>query len=338
MQVERFHGASSHQGETMPSGQETWLFDLKRSKTDGDREVARIRLGQVRHIPLFLFLSHLIALSVLIGTLGAGISTSILMMIGSCLVADAALMTAMGLRKRLGIRVHVLQRVMAIYAMVVTALWGLIGHILQFIPELAHGQTSAFVFGIGAIALALAAASSPSLLIGVAAVSLFSSWLYGLTAPVAASVFTVSLLFALFVGRPVATCCARRGDGCSWKRTRARRCASSTNMRRVARVGSGKPTRQGSSLMFRTSWPRMSGAARSNWSGGGSPTSCAWMRGSAKMRRKSVRLVSTCRRVSPLPMWWCARLRTRTCTGRCRATRSTTWTIASSAIAGWAPT
>ena len=200
MQSERFNGASSNPREVMPSGRETWLFDLKRPDSDWDRDVARIRLAQVRHIPLFLFLSHLIALGVLVGTLGASISTSIVMMLGGCLAADVALIVAMGWRKRLGIRVHVLQRAMAVYAMVVTAFWGLIGHILQFIPELNHGQTSAFVFGIGAIALALAAASSPSLLIGVAALSLFSTWLYGLTAPVAASVFTVALLFALFVG------------------------------------------------------------------------------------------------------------------------------------------
>ncbi|MBW0145517.1 putative bifunctional diguanylate cyclase/phosphodiesterase [Sphingomicrobium clamense] len=197
MQVERFHGASSQQDEAVPSTGDAWLFDLRAPDSFADREVARLRLAQVRHIPLFMILSHLLAAGVLVASLGMAIEPTIVAMFGGLLALDISACLMMRFRKRVGLRSHHIHRIMVGFALVTTALWCLTGFAVSELDALKATPIPEFIVGVGVLALVIAAMAGPMLTVAIGVTSTLTAMYVNMPIYISMGIATVTLLVGL---------------------------------------------------------------------------------------------------------------------------------------------
>ena len=99
MKHERFNGAISAPAVDAPSVADAWLFDMKATHSDADRQVARYRLAQVRYIPLLMLIAHVIAAGLLYSSLHGRLSGAMEKMLAALLVIDVVAILALQFRK-----------------------------------------------------------------------------------------------------------------------------------------------------------------------------------------------------------------------------------------------
>ena len=200
MKQQRFNGAMRAPEVEAPSFLESWFFDMAATRSDADRQVARYRLAQIRYVPLFMLVAHAIAAGLLYASLDGQLSAALLKMLLGLVAIDMVAIIATAFRKTLRLRPHHLHRALTLYGIFATLIWGLLGHSLQYIPALAGTSVPTFTFGSGGVALALAAISSPSLLLGIGTTSIFSAWLYDLPPQVFWGITATIIAIGFYVG------------------------------------------------------------------------------------------------------------------------------------------